>query len=126
MKRACLNLRLLSVCAKPILSQIADQHQVSVDSIRESNNLDSDLLQIDQQLLIPLVAQDLHTVRDGDAIQDIATAHEVNTYKPGLSHDGIYIGDGQFISANNENVGVIVNSLSEPYWGSRYFAANRP
>ncbi|TAK30608.1 MAG: peptidoglycan endopeptidase [Chloroflexota bacterium] len=49
-----------------------------------------------------------------------------NTYAAGLSHDGIYVGGGRFINANNENVGVIINSLGESYWGSRYYAASRP
>ncbi|TAK35988.1 MAG: LysM peptidoglycan-binding domain-containing protein [Chloroflexota bacterium] len=61
-----------------------------------------------------------------DKLQPGDIVYFVNTYKAGLSHNGIYIGDGKFINANNENVGVIVNSLSEPYWGSRYYAANRP
>ena len=49
-----------------------------------------------------------------------------NTYAAGLSHDGIYIGGGRFIHANNENVGVIISSLGEAYWSARYYAASRP
>jgi len=50
----------------------------------------------------------------------------VNTYQPGLSHSGIYLGGGRFVSAIDEATGVAISSLSSPYWVSRYFAAARP
>lgn len=46
------------------------------------------------------------------------------TYEPGASHDGIFIGDDQFIAANS-GAGVAVVSLSDPYWSSRYLGARR-
>ncbi len=49
-----------------------------------------------------------------------------NTYQPGLSHDGIYIGGGRFINAVDYGIGVAVRSLSDPYWSNRYFGATRP
>ena len=48
-----------------------------------------------------------------------------NTYMPGLSHNGIYIGNGQFVHASDERSGVKVSSLSESYWASRWFGATR-
>jgi peptidoglycan endopeptidase LytE len=48
-----------------------------------------------------------------------------NTYTVGLSHVGIYIGGGRFIHAGSERTGVTVNSLSEAFWGSRYYGATR-
>lgn len=49
----------------------------------------------------------------------------VNTYQAGLSHVGIYIGGGQFVNAQSESTGVIVASMSNPYWASRYYGARR-
>ena len=46
------------------------------------------------------------------------------TYEPGASHDGIYVGDGKFIAANS-GTGVAVVSLGDPYWSSRYLGARR-
>ena len=34
-----------------------------------------------------------------------------NTFRPGLSHAGIYIGGGQFVHAENESTGVTVSDL---------------
>jgi cell wall-associated NlpC family hydrolase len=49
-----------------------------------------------------------------------------NTYMRGLSHAGIYIGDGQFIDAQDEADGVVVNSLESSNWASHIAGASRP
>jgi cell wall-associated NlpC family hydrolase len=48
-----------------------------------------------------------------------------NTYQWGLSHVGIYLGDGQFVSASGEHSAVGISSLSDPYWSTRYLTARR-
>jgi cell wall-associated NlpC family hydrolase len=48
-----------------------------------------------------------------------------NTYMPGLSHVGIYVGDGQFVDAGTERSGVRRASLGDPYWAARFSGARR-
>ncbi|MFC5559777.1 NlpC/P60 family protein [Ureibacillus thermophilus] len=48
-----------------------------------------------------------------------------NTSGSGISHVGIYLGDGQFISATTSD-GVDIDDINDPYyWGSRYVGARR-
>lgn len=49
----------------------------------------------------------------------------VNTYEPGLSHVGIYIGGGQMIHAGSENTGVVVSNIWDSYWGPKFYGARR-
>ncbi|ASK61313.1 cell wall-binding protein [Virgibacillus phasianinus] len=46
-----------------------------------------------------------------------------DTYKEGVSHSGIYIGNNQMIHAGTEETGVEVTSLEYDYWQSRYIGA---
>ena len=48
-----------------------------------------------------------------------------NTYKRGLSHVGIYIGNGRFVHAENESTGVTVSAVWSAYWAAHYTAAVR-
>ena len=48
-----------------------------------------------------------------------------NTYTAGLSHVGLYIGNGQFVHAQNEDTGVVVSDLNSSYYGPRWYGAVR-
>jgi len=49
-----------------------------------------------------------------------------NTYKRGLSHSGLYIGDGKFIHAGNESTGVQISDVYSVYYMAHYYTAVRP
>lgn len=46
-----------------------------------------------------------------------------NTYRKGISHVGIYVGDNKFISATND--GVKIDPLSSSYWGPKFAGGRR-
>lgn len=46
------------------------------------------------------------------------------TYEAGASHVGIYLGNGQFISATSSR-GIAIARLDSGYWGDRYIGARR-
>jgi cell wall-associated NlpC family hydrolase len=48
-----------------------------------------------------------------------------NTLNPGMSHTGIYIGNGQFIHAETESSGVRISDLDAEYYSSRWYGAVR-
>jgi peptidoglycan endopeptidase LytE len=49
-----------------------------------------------------------------------------DTYKSGISHVGIAVDSNSFVHAADVTYGVIVSSLSNPYWKSRFAGATRP
>lgn len=48
-----------------------------------------------------------------------------NTYQPGITHVGVYIGNGRWVNAADESSGVIISGMDEPYWKARYAGARR-
>ncbi len=48
-----------------------------------------------------------------------------DTYTAGLSHDGVYLGNGQFIHAVDESTGVAITPLNSSYWEQRFVGAVR-
>lgn len=46
-----------------------------------------------------------------------------NTYKDGVSHSGIYIGNNLMIHAGTEETGVEITSLDNSYWQQHYIGA---
>jgi cell wall-associated NlpC family hydrolase len=62
---------------------------------------------------------------DADALQPGDVLVFANTYRRGLSHVGIYIGDGRFVHAADEAHGVTISDLWDGYWSSRFVAATR-
>ena len=48
-----------------------------------------------------------------------------NTYKPGISHVGVYAGSNKFVHAANRRKGVTITRLSDPYYQLHYAGARR-
>lgn len=65
----------------------------------------------------PLVSPDLDLLQPGDLVFFITYGNEV-------SHVGIYAGDNTFIHSSTSK-GVIVSSMYEPYWRTRFVGARR-
>lgn len=47
-----------------------------------------------------------------------------NTFGSGVSHVGIYVGNGKFAQSSSSR-GVTITSLSQAYWANRYVGAKR-
>lgn len=48
-----------------------------------------------------------------------------NTMGGGVSHVGVYLGNGQFANANSYNGRTMIESMTTTYWATRYVGARR-
>jgi cell wall-associated NlpC family hydrolase len=62
---------------------------------------------------------------DADALEPGDVLVFANTYRRGLSHVGIYLGEGRFVHAVDEAHGVTVSNLWDGYWSPRLVGASR-
>jgi len=72
----------------------------------------------DEQFQVGAWVSKQHDLQPGDLVF-------FETYEPGPSHVGIYIGGGQFIHASSGADKVVITSLSKPYYQARYLGARR-
>ena len=72
-----------------------------------------------------VVQWDMGTKLDRDQLQPGDLVFFQNTIEPGLSHVGIYIGNGEFVHAENEQTGVVVSDLASDYYAAHWFGAVR-
>jgi cell wall-associated NlpC family hydrolase/uncharacterized protein YgiM (DUF1202 family) len=63
---------------------------------------------------------DINSLAPGDLV------FFANTYGPGITHVGIYIGDGGVVQALSPGNGVGVANLFDAYWIDHYYGAIRP
>ena len=83
-------------------------------------------------LELPRIAADQYSeqygtiITDPNALQPGDLVFFANTYEPGITHVGVYIGNGDVVQAMNPGSGVAIESLREDYWAQHYYGALRP
>jgi cell wall-associated NlpC family hydrolase len=77
---------------------------------------------------LPRVASDQFAATVRVAHEDLAAGDLVffaNTYMPGISHVGIYVGEGLQVNAPTEGQVVSIQPVFSGYWGAHYAGAGR-
>jgi hypothetical protein len=82
---------------------------------------------------LPRLARNQYSTDNGRRIYDLDALQpgdlvffERTTSDSGITHVGIYVGDGLMIGARTERLGVRYSSVYEPFWKTRFVGALRP
>lgn len=62
---------------------------------------------------------------DGASLMPGDLVYFANTFGPGISHAGIYIGGGQFVHAENEGTGVTIGWVWSDYYAAHFWGGIR-
>ena len=77
---------------------------------------------------LPRMVQDIYAVDLAGVAQERLQGGDLvffHTFGDGVSHIGIYVGQGRFVHAPNEGGTVRLDLLSNPYWSKHYVGARR-
>ncbi|WP_050179645.1 NlpC/P60 family protein [Domibacillus robiginosus] len=77
-----------------------------------------------QGINIPRTVAEIYTKGTKVSAPQVGDLVFFETYKPGASHAGIYLGNNEFIHSSSSQ-GVGISSMNNSYWSKRYLGAKR-